>query len=339
MLFVYLIIVSSKRIHTRLIPAALLILFCSYIYILVNAPLYASPEPYKAFVYALIALLLANQFLKYDFTRRLRNLFLAYVILSLSFFALGFGVDMSAQVPRLQGFLSEPSAFGFILAYVILAESQEKQFYRLGITAFAATITFSVVVYATIFLSFALYLLARKRAAYVLLFLLAVVTGFASLIVLSNITSENWLLAKSSAAASAILSFGEEGRNTRLPRFDQFFLEQAVHTASFYIGNGPYSDIYFYRELGEISGALTFPAILFFNFGVFGMVVGLIWVASAFLRVPSIDPYKPILVCALSYSLLNSASGIVNYIYLFSMLFYAILLKRRIRVHESRPAC
>ena len=63
-------------------------------------------------------------------------------------------------------------------------------------------------------------------------------------------------------------------------------------------------------------------SILFFNFGIIGMITGLWWILFTLFKLKK-STYYFLFISAVSYSLINTASGIVNDIYLYSLLFYA----------------
>jgi hypothetical protein len=140
---------------------------------------------------------------------------------------------------------------------------------------------------------------------------------------IQNIESDNWLINKASAAVIYSTSGGDEGKNTRAVDFQKIKEEQNRNEFSYYIGNGPNYGVYYYKIREMLTNTQNLPAIFFFNYGVVGLIIGLLWIIYSLLKLRN-SIYNILFISSVSYSFINTASGIVNDIYLFVLLFYSL---------------
>jgi len=104
---------------------------------------------------------------------------------------------------------------------------------------------------------------------------------------------------------------------------------------SIFIGNGPnYDSYYFVEKIGTVTLAFNYITIVFFNYGVVGEVVAIVWMVFAFFVLRRTE-YSLLYASSLSYALLNSASGVVNYIYFYALLMVALFLRAQMHADSN----
>jgi hypothetical protein len=327
------------------IPALTLSLILFFFYFFINTGFYInSSDPYKALYYCLIAIILSVEFHQINFVNILEDVFFKYLLLIVPLFFIGIGIDDAGGTSRIQGLMSEPSALSLILNFLLWTYLTRKNYKKLTLVILVCLLTFSLVVYAQIILFYLLRLFFdRKFKSFFKLILIGVTTLFI-LISFQNIESENWLINKISSAVNHTLSGGTEGKNSRSVDISRLIDEQNRNDLSYWIGNGPNYGVYYYSSREMLTNTQNMPSIFFFNFGIFGFIIGLFWIFYALNKLRK-SIYYFLLLSSVSYSLINTASGIVNDIYLFTLLFYSSSLlfnlksnnlKKKIIINESK---
>ena len=180
----------------------------------------------------------------------------------------------------------------------------------------------SLVVYAQLFIFYIIKLFVEINLKSLLKLLLIGAIGFISLVFLSKSESDFWLVRKASDAVVYTMTNGAEGKNTRGVDVEKLNEEQKSNAFSYLLGNGPNYLVYYYGSRNMLTTTQNIQSILFFNFGIIGMITGLWWILFTLYKLKS-STYYFLFISAVSYSLINTASGIVNDIYLYSLLFYA----------------
>jgi hypothetical protein len=320
--FLLLFVILIKNLKYSLF-AFLLSTLVLLFYLIVNPNyFFNSIDPYKSFIYALIAITLSIDFRKKNYTIYLKSIFFKYIVFSLILFLFGIGVDLAGDAKRIQGLLSEPSALGFILCFLFWTYIKDKDYKKLLIVTLTIILTFSLVVFAVIIISFLLKLLTDFNKKSITIISIMFIFFSASFVYLKNTENEHWLIYKASEAVKFISSGGQVGKNSRSVDFDKLIKEQGVSKYSFYIGNGPSFGAFNVKKEDTLSNTQNLPSILFMDYGILGLSLGSLWILYALFKLKN-SIYRYLFLSILSYSLINTASGIVNDIYLYTLLFYS----------------
>lgn len=296
---------------------------CIFIfYFILNPDFYfESIDPYKALFYAIISILLSYEFKQHNFEEILKDVFFKYLVFILFVYILGFGIDDAGGTNRIQGLMSEPSALSLIINFLFWTFLKEKKFKKLIFIVVISILTFSLVVYVQFVLFYLLHLLFKLNFKAIFnLFIIFLILLF-SIFFINKIESDYWLINKAQAAMLFIDSGGVEGKNSRAIDITSILEEQNRNIYSFFLGNGPNYGVYYYSSKDMLTKTQNFPSILFFNFGIIGLLIGGIWILYGIFKLIKSN-YYILFLSAVSYSLINTASGIVNDIYLFTLLFY-----------------
>lgn len=304
-------------------PAIFLVLFVFLFYFFINFSFYTdSIEAYKAFIYSLIVIVFSVDLHKRDYKPILEDVFFKYLICITFLYFLGFGIDDAGGSLRIQGLMSEPSALSLILCFLFWTYLKEKKYKKLLFVCFVCLLTLSLVVYAQLFIFYLIKLLIEINFKSFLKLLLIGVCVSVTFYLLSNNESDFWLVRKASDAVVYTMTNGAEGKNTRGVDVDKLNEEQKSNSFSYLLGNGPNYLVYYYGSRNMLTTTQNIQSILFFNFGIIGMITGLWWILFTLFKLKK-STYYFLFISAVSYSLINTASGIVNDIYLYSLLFYA----------------
>jgi hypothetical protein len=322
--FVFLFFLLIRNI-TQVILTLVFTIFIFLFYLLYNPNYYINSfEPYKALFYALVAILFSVEYRKKDMIKILTQVFFNYLILITILYFLGYGIDDAGGSLRIQGLMSEPSALSLILCFLFWFYIKEKNYKKLFFVLFVSLLTMSLTVYIHFvlfyFVRLVLNLNSKSFIKLTILFFLILL----SYVLLINIQSDYWLINKLQDAILFIQSGGMEGKNTRIIEKSIIYDDQNQSSLSFYIGNGPNFGVYYYTVIrGMVTNTHNLIIILFFNFGIIGAAIGVIWLLFSFIRMRK-SHYSILFISAATYSLINTASGIVNEVYLFSLLFYSL---------------
>ena len=297
--------------------------FIFFFYFFVNLEFYFNSfDPYKAIYYCLIAIFLSVAFRKKDFSIILEDIFFKYLILIVIFFFLGFGIDDAGGTNRIQGFMSEPSALSLMLNFLFWSYYSQKNYKKLIFIIFVCILTFSLVVYVQIILFYVLRLFFDRKLISILKFSIILIAVSITLYLSRNIENDFWVIQKVVSAVNHTLSGGSEGKNSRSVDLSTLIQDQSRNSLSFWIGNGPNYGVYYYSNKEVQSPTQNLPSILFFNFGIIGLIIGLLWIFYTLNKLRK-STYYFLLLSAVSYCFINTASGIVNDIYVFTLLFYS----------------
>ena len=297
--------------------------FLFFFYYFVNLEFYFnSVDPYKAIYYCLIAIFLSVEFRKKNFSIILEDIFFKYLIFIVIVFFLGFGIDDAGGTNRIQGFMSEPSALSLILNFLFWSYYSQKNYKKLIFIIFVCILTFSLVVYVQIILFYILRLIFDRKLISILKLSIILIAVPITLYLSRNIENDFWLIHKAVSAVNHTISGGSEGKNSRSVDLSTLIQDQSRNSLSFWIGNGPNYGVYYYSNKEVQSPTQNLPSILFFNFGIIGLIIGLFWIFYSLNKLRK-STYYLLLLSAVSYSLINTASGIVNDIYVFTLLFYS----------------
>ena len=259
---------------------------------------------------------------KRDYKPILEDVFFKYLICITFLYFLGFGIDDAGGSLRIQGLMSEPSALSLILCFLFWTYLKEKKYKKLLFVCFVCLLTLSLVVYAQLFIFYLIKLLIEINFKSFLKLLLIGVCVTVTFYLLSKNESDFWLVRKASDAVVYTMTNGAEGKNTRGVDVDKLNEEQKSNSFSYLLGNGPNYLVYYYGSRNMLTTTQNIQSILFFNFGIIGMITGLWWILFTLFKLKK-STYYFLFISAVSYSLINTASGIVNDIYLYSLLFYA----------------
>jgi hypothetical protein len=304
-------------------PALFIVVFIFLFYLLINFSYYVnSIEPYKAIIYSFIVIVFSVDLHKKDYKPILEDVFFKYLIFITVVYFIGFGIDDAGGSLRIQGLMSEPSALSLMLCFLFWTYLKEKKYKKLLFVCFVCVLTLSLVVYAQLFIFYLIKLLIEinLKSFFKLLFIGVCVS--ITFYLLSNSESDFWLVRKASDAVVYTMTNGAEGKNTRGVDIDKLNEEQKSNAFSYLIGNGPNYLVYYYGSRNMLTTTQNIQSILFFNFGLIGMIIGLWWIIFSLYKLKK-STYYYLFISAVSYSLINTASGIVNDIYLYSLLFYA----------------
>lgn len=304
-------------------PSILLVFLVFLFYLLINFSYYIeSIEPYKALVYSLIVIVFSVDLHKRDYKPILEDVFFKYLIFITIIYFIGFGIDDAGGSLRIQGLMSEPSALSLILCFLFWTFLKEKKYKKLLFVCFVCLLTLSLVVYAQLIIFYLIKLFVEIN--FRSFFKLALIAFSVSItfLILTNSESDFWLIRKASDAAIYTMTNGEEGRNTRGVDKEKLNEEQKSNSFSYLLGNGPNYLVHYYGSRNMLTTTQNIQSILFFNFGILGMITGLWWILVTLYKLKK-STYYFLFISAVSYSLINTASGIVNDIYLYSLLFYA----------------
>ena len=306
--------------------AVFLIISIFLFYFIINYSYYInSIEPYKALAYSIIALLLSLDFIKRDYKIILEDVFFKYLIFIAFAFIIGIGIDDAGGSKRIQGFLSEPSALSLILCFLFWTYLKEKKYKKLIFIIIITLMTLSLVVYAQLFLFYIINLLININFKTFIKLIFISLVLFTSLLIISNSDSDFWLIRKASDAVVYSLSNGTEGKNTRAVDLDKLNEEQKNNSYSYLFGNGPNYLVYYYGTRDLTATTQNMQSIIYFNFGLIGCLVAIVWVLYTAFKLKN-SVYYILFLSTVSYSLINTASGIVNDIYLYALLFYSARL-------------
>lgn len=318
--FFFLFLLLLKNIKDAL-PALILLFVISLFYFLINPNYYySSLEPYKALVYAVIVVLFSVDLRKIDYRPIITDVFFKYLLFIVLIYFLGFGIDDAGGSLRIQGLMSEPSALSLMLCYLFWSYFKLKQYKKLFFVIFVCALTLSLVVYAQLFIFYIIYLfLEFDFKSYLKLFSIGVIIS-GSIYFITNSENEFWLIRKAADAALYTLSNGEEGRNTRGVDIEKLNEEQKNNSFSYFVGNGPNFLVYYYGSRNMLTTTQNIQSILYFNYGLLGLIVGIWWIFFTLFYLRN-TLYFILFLSAVSYSFINTASGIVNDIYLYSLLF------------------
>jgi len=331
--FIFLLILLLRNIKES-IPALILLISISIFYFLINPNYYYnSIEPYKALVYAIIVVLFSVDLRKIDYSPILMDVFFKYLLFIVIVYFLGFGIDDAGGSLRIQGLMSEPSALSLILCYLFWSYLKLRQFKKLFFVIFVCLLTLSLVVYAQLFIFYIIYLLLEfDFKSYLRLFSIGVII-VGAIYFITKSDSDFWLIRKAADAALYTISNGDEGKNTRSVDLEKLNEEQKSNSFSYLIGNGPNYLVYYYGSRNMLTTTQNIQSILYFNYGLFGLIVGIWWIIFTLFYLRD-TLYYFLFLSAISYSLINTASGIVNDIYLYSLLFLSasFLFSNRLKI-------
>lgn len=318
--FFFLFLLLLKNIKDAL-PALILLFVVSLFYFIINPNYYYnSLEPYKALVYAVIVVLFSVDLRKIDYQPILTDVFFKYLLFIVIVYFLGFGIDDAGGSLRIQGLMSEPSALSLMLCFLFWSYLKSQQFKKLFFVLFVCALTLSLVVYAQLFIFYIIYLfLEFDFKSYVKLFSIGVIIS-GSIYFITNSDNDFWLVRKAADAALYTLSNGDEGKNTRGVDIEKLNEEQKNNSFSYFVGNGPNFLVYYYGSRNMLTTTQNIQSILYFNYGLIGLIVGIWWIFFTLFYLRN-TIYYILFLSAISYSLINTASGIVNDIYLYSLLF------------------
>ena len=319
-IFLFILLVNNFK---YAYPSILIVFLVFLFYLLINFSYYIeSIEPYKALIYSLIVIVFSVDLHKRDYKPILEDVFFKYLIFITIIYFIGFGIDDAGGSLRIQGLMSEPSALSLILCFLFWTFLKEKKYKKLLFVCFVCLLNLSLVVYAQLIIFYLIKLLIELN--FRSFFKLALITVSVSLtfLILSNSDSDYWLIRKASDAAIYTMTNGEDGRNTRGVDKEKLNEEQKSNSFSYLLGNGPNYLVHYYGSRNMLTTTQNIQSILFFNFGILGMITGLWWILVTLYKLKK-STYYFLFISAVSYSLINTASGIVNDIYLYSLLFYA----------------
>jgi hypothetical protein len=321
--FVFLFLLFLKNFKNSL-TIVILNLFLFIFYFLINPTYFlVSTEPYKALFYIIIAVLFSSDLNKYNYNEILYSVLKKYLILIILLFFLGFGIDQAGYAIRIQGLMSEPSALSFILCFLLLKSVQIKEYKIFILTIFVSLLTFSISVYIHIFLIYLFKIFQRVTVKTLLKIGLITIFLVSFFTTITQIKMDNWLLNKFQDAIEFTTSGGNAVKNTRAMDMDRLFIEQNNSSTSFLLGNGPGYSVYYYQIRDMLTNTHNIFAIIFFDFGLIGLFSIIILFVFSFYRLSN-SIYFDLFICILTYSLINTASGIVNEIYLYILIFYSL---------------
>jgi hypothetical protein len=328
--FTILIAVLSNYIKKSQLTIAIATLIYVF-YIIINPHYFINEiDPYKAYLYTILAIILAKGLKNEEIIAWIKDVFYNYTkIILILFLFFNIGVDQVGLTSRMQGLMSEPSALSLILTFLFINFIEQKEIKKLIIVLIASFVTYSLIVYINIILSYIIYKISLKKKKFIIMWVILFIL-FASIIVkiLSNIETENWIIQKASLATKYIISLGEEGGYSRAINISVLIEEQYRTNYSWLIGNGPFYGVTYFRERDMLTMTHNVPSILFFDYGIIGLIMGIFWTAFA-LIVFTKTKYSILFISTLVYCLINTASGIINDIYFFSLLFLSLILTNK----------
>ncbi|NYU20930.1 hypothetical protein BBM43_18325 [Vibrio parahaemolyticus] len=247
-----------------------------------------------------------------------------YSLLSVSLFFFGIGVDYGYGAPRMQGFLSEPSAWGGFASVLLLSGVYYRSYFNIALFTLLIALTMSPMTMLVCLFSLLIYTITRlPNILRFLTYGLILFTVAVSIYSLLTISFDNIPLRRLSEGVLYIVTLGEQGYN---PRFEVMmnmvnFLIEREHI---YFGYGVNQSWFFEQEMNSISSFNLWMEWLF-SFGLIGLIgYGLVSLFILFKRYG--NPHiKILLISFYSYTLLNSAQGITIQIIFYVFLIVSIL--------------
>lgn len=248
---------------------------------------------------------------------------------------LGVLIHSYGDLHRMQAFLSEPSAFAPVVAFLLLAA------YRLRSVGLAATgaagllFSFSPVVALSTGIAFVLFVLLQPQRQFKLL-TVGLVLGTVSLSILASVDYNSLVqsdfgwqvtLGRLILGFQSVLSGGEEGVNDRFAGFlNVLEFMESESSASFLTGLGfNASAVVFNLGDYEVFDHALWITFLF-SYGVGGAVaIVLLGLLAGRILLRRNDMFALLYLAFFSASLVNSAQGFVSYA--FVLLGFAVALK------------
>lgn len=262
-----------------------------------------------------------------------------YIILSMLFFIIGIGVDISYSSPRMQSLLSEPSAMALPISSLCIHYFLEKRWIRLLVLVLpAAYLCQSPTVYVSIMLCFCLFAFFKAS------FLLKVTLSGASLFGLLNIVgifqnlytvTGKYIFKRMADGFQSVVSLGASGYNTRISGLMEFGKDVTTSPSVFLFGRGLDSASAYYEAKASLRLAYNFPSEILFSFGIIGFVILFLLLWNILHVRKNSKNASSFLFAIVSYTLINSAMGIQFQYLAFLILVFAV---RRIYEGFSRPS-
>ncbi|EKL5292693.1 hypothetical protein HJ024_09425 [Vibrio parahaemolyticus] len=224
----------------------------------------------------------------------------------------------------MQGFLSEPSAWGGFASVLLLSGVYYRSYFNIALFTLLIALTMSPMTMLVCLFSLLIYTITRlPNILRFLTYGLILFTVAVSIYSLLTISFDNIPLRRLSEGVLYIVTLGEQGYN---PRFEVMmnmvnFLIEREHI---YFGYGVNQSWFFEQEMNSISSFNLWMEWLF-SFGLIGLIgYGLVSLFILFKRYG--NPHiKILLISFYSYTLLNSAQGITIQIIFYVFLIVSIL--------------
>ena len=283
----------------------------------------------------------------------------ALVIALLAFVAsrtLGTQVLVSSRldtgVGRLQGTLSEPSAWAPVLAALLLLAMKERRLRAAVLPAIGVALAKSPTVYLVVAVSVAVYLLSIAPWRSTKPFVIVVAAGatIVSLWFVQTADPNAWLRSENDASRTVgrllsgienVRTRGEDGRNDRYASTDLTFAEIDLLDIGL-TGAGPDAHTVYFEEKYPPTGPIgrgPSPNALWvgvaFNYGRPAMLAVIWLVGFAVLRMRRDAWLAAILVPFALAAMVNSASGFALYKFAVLTVFLALTGRRRIVAHPN----
>lgn len=260
-----------------------------------------------------------------NLVERLQTIVIKFAMLCIILFFLRIGVDSAYGAKRMQGLMSEPSAFAFCSSLLLVNFLETKKKLPLFLTFICIIMTKSPTVMLVTVGTFFLYLFFKQNL------LMKVLIATIALILLLNLQSiciflydktEIYSFNRLALGMEALSSLGKGGYNPRL--FTVFYIFDSFNDTDLFtklFGMGWASQTYYFTSKGMMANICWWLDI-YISFGLIGLSIFLVALFLSFLKLrsqPNLEKYS--FLAIFMYVLINTAMGIQLQLY-----FYALLL-------------
>ncbi len=281
----------------------------------------------KYIFYLLPLCFIPFNYTRYDLYYVTSKVFYIYSLFSIVLFFVGIGVESGYGISRLQGLLSEPSAFSLLAVFNFLNFLYLRKLKYLFVAVLLAFLVKSLMLLVCLFASVFIYLALMKGSFFrVSLFIIFIFScfGMYEFLVFLNGVYDNVLLSRLVSGLQYIVTWGELGHN---PRFYTVIAISDYYKDNFLFGKGFNAAEFYVNDTGNLRD-FNIWFEMFASFGLIGALSIFILLIFLLLTGPifSKEKYTSVMfVSYLVYCSLNSAQGIV-FQQMFLCVFVMIIL-------------
>ena len=320
-----LIIVRFKCVKKLTIYTYFLFLTLSLLYPILFLHSFPNLDSYQYLIMVSPCFFIPYYFNGNCFSEKAVKIIVYYSLICVLFYFIGIGVDYSyGSVARMQGFMSEPSAWGVIASIIVLYGILNRNIMMIILYIIVIILTASPMTIIISFFAMVVYFFVKIKIMARLLFLVPCLLLFAyAMHYFTNNTFDNPILHRMSNGVIYIFTLGKEGYN---PRFESLInmINFMVEKGGLYTGFGVHQSSFFESATGSIS-AFNIWMDLIFSFGVIGFLIYFFLSLFIVLRSYENNYLKVMLISTFSYTLFNSAQGITIQVLFFIMIIFSII--------------
>ena len=227
---------------------------------------------------------------------------------------------------RPHALMSEPSAMSFVLAYGLTTSLRERKLLIILVYLCAIAASGSLIVILTSLAAIFIYYYRSSPSILKILILLISVTAFyVSINYVLNFTRTDGIfdnqIIRLKAGFESIFALSNEGYNPRMNATIEAIKFVNADAYKIIFGYGPLSDTYL--PFGITAGsAPSLPLTIFFNFGIIGLIIFIVWVLRKINMRSSTYKESALFSSLLVACVLNSAQGLLIYQLLFAFAPY-----------------